>query len=161
MLHVYPYDGSDFYLTQFVDYADDDGFYRKLRMVVIDGVPLYRHLLIDRKWMIHASSTRFMMENESLMQEATALQESFDRDTLPAIRPVIDEITRRLQLEYYGIDCNLRSDGKILVFEINANMNILLNYNPRLAPQLQLIRRHIRAMLDNHAASGGVNQPFT
>jgi len=150
-LHVYPFDGSDFYLTEFVDYVSDDGYYRKYRIVVIDGVPLYRHHLIDKKWMIHASSEDFMQENSFLLDEAIARRHAFDEQTLPIIRPAIDEITKRLQLEYYGIDCNIDEQGNILIFEVNANMNILFNKSPLVEQQLKRIRQHILKLLDNYS----------
>jgi len=150
-LHVYPFDGSDFYLTEFVDYAGEDGYYRKYRIVVIDGVPLYRHHLIDKQWMIHASSGDFMQENKVLLDEAIARRHAYDEQTLPIIRPAIDEITKRLQLEYYGIDCNIDEQGNILIFEVNANMNILFNKSPLVEQQLKRIRQHILELLDKYS----------
>jgi glutathione synthase/RimK-type ligase-like ATP-grasp enzyme len=157
-LHVYPFDGSDFYLTRFVDYVNDDGYYRKYRIVVIDGVPLYRHHMVDRKWMIHASSRGFMEENSFLMEESHARQKAFNEQTLPMIRPAIDEITRRLQLQYYGIDCNIDELGNILIFEVNANMNILRNNYQPLEEQIQRIRQHILKLLDKYAANGNLHK---
>ena len=153
-LHVYPFDGSDFYLTEFVDYVSDDGYYRKYRIVVIDGVPLYRHHLVDRKWMIHASSRDFMEENSLLMEESLARDKTFEEDTAPIIRPAIDEISRRLQLEYYGIDCHIDAQGNILIFEVNANMNILKNNYTPLEEQMQRIRQHIRQLITRRSGEG-------
>ena len=153
-LHVYPFDGSDFYMTEFVDYANDDGHYHKYRIVVIDGVPMFRHLLVDRKWMVHASSIKFMEENNLLKNDSTAVYKVFDKQTMPMLRPVIDEITRRLQLEYYGIDCNIDGDGNILIFEVNANMNILLNDYLPLEDNMKQIKQEILKLLDKYAASG-------
>jgi len=153
-LHVYPFDGSIFYLTEFIDYASDDGLYRKYRIVVIDGVPMFRHLLIDRKWMVHASSLQFMKDNNLLTDTPTTLHRVFDAQTLPMLRPAIDEITRRLQLEYYGIDCSIDGEGNILIFEVNANMNILLNDYLPLEGKMNRIKQDILNMLDKYAASG-------
>jgi glutathione synthase/RimK-type ligase-like ATP-grasp enzyme len=150
-LHVYPFDGSKFYLTQFVDFVSDDGYYRKFRIVVIDGVPLYRHHLIDRQWMIHAASRRFMVENSSLMDESIVIRDKFDEHIAPMIRPAIDEITRRLQLEYYGIDCNIDKQGDILIFEVNANMAILINTHKVLEKQVRRIKQHILKLIKKTA----------
>ena len=150
-LHVYAFDGSAFYLTEYVDYASEDGLYRKYRIVVVDGVPLFRHHLVNNEWMIHASSKQFMEENEHLMEEARTLRETFDDQTLPAIKPAIDEITRRLGLEYYGIDCNIDDQGNILIFEVNANMNILSNSVKSLEGQLERIKEHIRKLTEEYS----------
>jgi glutathione synthase/RimK-type ligase-like ATP-grasp enzyme len=158
-LHVFPYDRSDFYLTQFVDFASDDGYYRKLRIVVIDGIPLLRHQLVNHSWMVHASCRQFMNKNDFLNDEEDVVFKSFDSETIPIIKPVIDEITRRLQLQYYGIDCNLQPNGNMQVFEVNAGMNILFDKNPQHKPQVALIKQHIRKMLDKYATGKGQPAP--
>lgn len=149
-LHFYAFDGTKFYLTEFVDYVSDDGYYRKYRIVVIDGVPLYRHHLADEQWMIHSSSLKFMKKNEFLIDESVARRERFDEETLPGIRPAIDEMTKRLQLEYYGIDCNIDEQGNILIFEVNANMKILAGNNPLNERQMRRIKHHILKLLDKY-----------
>jgi glutathione synthase/RimK-type ligase-like ATP-grasp enzyme len=152
-LHSYAFDGSAFYLTEYVDYAREDGLYRKYRIVVVDGVPLFRHHLVNNEWMIHASSREFMVENTHLMEESMSRREAFDEQTLPMIKPAIDEINRRLGLEYYGIDCNIDDQGNILVFEVNANMNVLSNSVKSLEGQLDRIKQHIRKLIQNYATS--------
>ena len=152
-LHIYAFDGSAFYLTEYVDYASEDGLYRKYRIVVVDGVPLFRHHLVNNEWMIHASSKEFMAENTHLMEESRSRREAFDEQTLPMIKPAIDEINRRLGLEYYGIDCNIDNQGNILVFEVNANMNVLSNSVKSLEGQLDRIKQHIRKLIQNYATS--------
>lgn len=151
-LHVYPFDGSDFYLTEYVDYVSDDGYYRKHRLVVIDGVPLLRHQLTDKDWMIHASSFDYMQANNHLVKESQVFRNKFDEKILPLIKPAIDEITQRLQLEYYGIDCNIDGQGNMLIFEVNANMNILLNNHPPLEGLMQQIRKQIHQLIVRRSA---------
>ena len=46
----------------------------------------------------------------------------------------IYQISKKLKLDYYGIDCSINAQGEILAFEINANMNILIN--PAQAPNI-------------------------
>jgi len=150
-LHVYAFDGSTFYLTEYVDYVSDDGLYRKTRIVVIDNIPLIRHSLISERWMVHAASRNFMRENNLLHEEDTMIRETFNSQILPAIKPTIDEITRRLQLEYYGIDCNIDSQGNMLIFEVNANMNILTNKTKMHRHQLSIIKQHILKMVKKYA----------
>ena len=150
-LHIYAYDGSDFYLTAYVDYVSDDGLYRKYRIAVIGGVPIFRHHLVSDTWMIHASSEQFMSTKKALMAESKAKRLSFDSETLPLIRPAIDEITNKLGLEYYGIDCSIDDNGNMLIFEVNANMNILYNPVKALDDQLNRIKRQIRLLIKQHA----------
>jgi glutathione synthase/RimK-type ligase-like ATP-grasp enzyme len=123
-LHALPFDGREFYLTQYVDCRDENGFYHKQRIIVIDGEPLLRHTLYNRDWNVHGNSRAFMLERESWEEDLARFARLRD-EALPPLRPAIAEIARRLRLEYFGIDCNLRPDGQLLVFEANANMNVL------------------------------------
>jgi len=151
-LHVYAFDGTKFYITKFVDFISDDGLYRKIRIMVIDGVPVIRHHLVDNQWMIHATSRLFMEENNLLHEESTMIRDTFNNRILPMIKPAIDEITRRLQLEYYGIDCNIDEHGKMLIFEVNANMNTLSNIFRSREDQPSIIKKHILMMLKGYSA---------
>lgn len=126
-LHALPFDGRNFYLTEYVHVQDEQGLYHKQRIAVIDGEPLLRHSMYNTDWSIHSDSRAFMMARESWEQEKVYF-DYYEQELLPLMRPAIDEITRRLQLQYYGIDCVLRPDGQMIVFEANANMNFL--YNP-------------------------------
>jgi glutathione synthase/RimK-type ligase-like ATP-grasp enzyme len=148
-LHALPFDGRDFYLTEFVDYKSADGLYRKTRIAVVDGVPLIRHHLIDSNWMVHASALRFMDQQPMLMDEANSVLEDFDGTLRPAIEDRLSEITRRLGLDYYGIDCHIDGQGEVLIFEANANMNILYNSRKEYERCVGVIKNHILAMIDD------------
>lgn len=147
-LNIYPFDGSVFYLTQFVDYRSSDDYYRKHRIAMIGGVPVLRHLLINKTWMIHASSRLFMNENQRLREESDAYHQSFDEKILPQIKPAIDEIAKRVQLDYFGIDCNIDAQGNLLIFEVNANMNFLYNDYLFLKDTTEKIKQQILKLIE-------------
>jgi tetratricopeptide (TPR) repeat protein len=46
-----------FDLTAFVDYRDPDGWYRKYRIIFVDGVGYPYHLAISRSWIVHYVSS--------------------------------------------------------------------------------------------------------
>lgn len=150
LLHALPFDGRDFYLCEFIDCRDRVGLYHKQRLVVIDGDPLVRHSLFNSNWNIHGASRKFMMAQESWDEEQTRVRRVAD-EFLPKIRPAIDEITRRLQMEYYGIDCNIRPDGTMVVFEVNASMNVLNNEYPIIQYRVDAIGERIRQMLAKYS----------
>jgi len=150
LLHALPFDGRDFYLTQFVDFRDEDGRYHKQRIIVIDGEPLMRHSLYDESWKVHGASRTFMRARDS-WEEDIAYFDRVNNELLPPVRPAIEEITRRLELEYYGIDCNLRADGQMVVFEANANMNVLHNPNPQLSYRLEPIKQRLYTTLTKYS----------
>jgi glutathione synthase/RimK-type ligase-like ATP-grasp enzyme len=126
-LYQYALNGSAFYLTQFVDYISSDNNYRKVRLIVVDGKAYLRHLIISDYWLIHSSSRKFMADNTKFDEEEKDYFFGYEEKIWPKITHTISQVTARLELEYYGIDCDIASDGTILAFEINANMNILTN----------------------------------
>ncbi len=149
-LHVYPFDGRDFYLTEYVDYKDEAGLYHKQRIVVVEGEPVLRHSLFNSDWKIHGSSRTFMSTRES-WEESLARMHQIDTELIPKLRPAIREISNRLQLEYFGVDCNIRPNGEMLIFEANANMNVLFNPYPEMNDRLNMIHTRIHAMLARHS----------
>jgi glutathione synthase/RimK-type ligase-like ATP-grasp enzyme len=149
-LHALPFDGRDFYLTQIVDYRGDDGFYHKHRIIVVDGNPLLRHALYTDQWMVHSDARAFMKERESWQDDISRFDQ-LSNEVLPAFRPAIDEITKRMKLEYYGIDCCMQDDGQLLVFEANANMNVLHSPNEASRYRVEAIQKALYAMLTSYS----------
>jgi len=149
-LHALPFDGRSFYLTEYVHLQDEQGLYHKQRIAVIDGEPLLRHAMYDSNWKIHSGARAFMMARESWEEEAVYF-DRYDKELLPPMRPAIDEITRRLQLEYYGIDCALQPDGQMIVFEANANMNVLYNPYGAIQHRVDAIVNRIHQMLTRYS----------
>lgn len=149
-LHALPFDGRDFYLIEYFDYRDGQGLHHKQRIVVIDGDPLVRHSLFNDDWNVHGSSRKFMIERESWDDEQARV-DHFAGEVQTRLRPTIDEITRRIKLEYYGIDCNIRPDGSMIVFEANASMNVLNNDYPIIQYRIDAIGDHIRQMLTRYS----------
>jgi glutathione synthase/RimK-type ligase-like ATP-grasp enzyme len=111
-----------FYVTEFCDFVSPDGRYRKYRIAVVGEQIFLRHVIVGDKWLLHAARRTTNTEEEELQ-----VLSSFDRDLAPRMRPVFREITRRLGLDYFGVDCAQHKSGEILLFEANACMNILDN----------------------------------
>jgi len=149
-LHQLPFDGRDFYLVEYVGWQHDDGYYHKQRIVVIDGEPLLRHSLYNSDWNVHGDSRAFMLERES-WEEGIAHFARLRDEMLPPLRPAIAEIARRLQLEYFGIDCDMRPDGQLLVFEANANMNVLQGRTSHTQYRRQAVMEKMYALLTKYS----------
>lgn len=149
-LHVYPFDGRDFYLTEYADSRDSAGFYQRQRLVVIDGEPLLRGSLYDSEWKVHGASRLFMMGRES-WEDDRIRSEMLETRVIPGLKAAIQEITKRLKLEVYGIDCSLNPGGKMLIFEANANMNILTNDHPQMNARMDMIKDKIHELLSRHS----------
>ena len=116
-------DGRDYYLTQFVDYANKEGLYAKYRFIVVNGEVFFRHVIIGEEWMVHAKSNIETKQNNQLR---ASIAKNFFKEIKPKIQPIVTEIHKRLGLDYFGIDCNLDEEMNMLAFEINASMLLIV-----------------------------------
>ena len=111
---------GDYDSSEYVDYRSADGWFRKYRIMFVDGVAYPYHLAIDDRWMIHYyrtettvtpwmhdEETRFLTEPERVIAGWS--------DAVPALAAAFG-------LDYVGIDCSQLSDGTLLVFEADAAM---------------------------------------
>ncbi|MFT7824665.1 MAG: hypothetical protein ABXS92_07875 [Sulfurimonas sp.] len=138
-------DGRDYYLTQFVEYANDDGIYGKYRLVVVDGEVYIRHAIFSKEWMVHAGSQLDEKESQKYKKD---IAKRFTKEIKPKIQLTISEIYNRLKLDYFGIDCNIDRDMNLLIFEINANMNVFTKSKKTLfAKHIEMIRSALVEML--------------
>lgn len=145
-------DGSDYYLIRFVDYRDGDGLYRKLRLVLVDGVAYPRHYLASKYWNVHASArTGQMAKGLQLLADEDRLLNAFEHALLPRLAARLAAIHQRLGLDYFVIDCALLPDDQLLVFEANASGNALGQKNihkyPHLRKPIQRLRKAAVRML--------------
>jgi hypothetical protein len=121
-------DASAFTICPFVDYRSSDGYYRKYRTIVVDGVPYPYHLAISDRWMVHYTGS--LMEHYAWMREE---EERFLRDPasiFPRWNETFGDIARALGLEYFGVDYALDADGSILIFECSGGMLVHCREDP-------------------------------
>ena len=137
-LHALPLDGRRFYLTEFVDYADESGIYHKHRVVMIDGEPYPKHALFSDQWLVNSSSAEFIRSNPQYGNVLSNTQR-LEEDLLPAARETFREIAHRVGLDFFGVDCLVRNDGTVLIFEANATMNILQKAHPTIQSYLDAV----------------------
>ncbi len=116
---------EDFYLTAFVDYRNADGYYRKYRIVFVDGVPYPVHLAISPRWMIHYYNAD-MAENQWMRDEEHAFMRDLHAVFTGVLAEGLREIAREIPLDYFGIDCSIAPDGRVLLFEASSAMIVHL-----------------------------------
>jgi hypothetical protein len=107
-------------VTDFVDFRSDDGLWRKYRMVYAGDRLFRRHVLADREWNLTRAARDFMRDHPSLVAEERAW---IDRPATPesdAIEARVRHQFRALQLDFGVIDFALPPGGDVVVFEINA-----------------------------------------
>lgn len=120
-----PWGGRELYISQFVEYSDPVNLYRKMRIVVVGEEIFLRHAIATPDWQVHSQA-----RSDSALREESELLATFEEAILPAIRNRVTDVVNELDLDYFGIDCSFLPDGRLLVFEANAAMNILLNPYP-------------------------------
>ena len=113
-------DAPDFFVSRFVDYRSADGFYRKMRVALIDGVPFACHMGVSKHWMIHYLNAG-MYDEQWKREDEAAFMAGFD-DFARRHQAALDAIYRRSGLDYVCIDCAQTADGQLLVFEIDHAM---------------------------------------
>jgi hypothetical protein len=110
-------DADEFFISRFIDYRSDDGFFRKYRIVLIDGVAYPGHMGVSEDWMIHylnagmTDSAAKRAQEERFMRD---FKDDFGTRHATALRSIAD----RFGLEYLVIDCGETTEGDLLVFEV-------------------------------------------
>ncbi len=142
-------EGEQFYLSNFIDYADSSGLYTKIRIVLIQGEPYVCHLAITTDWKIHYLNAEMEGSEEKRGMELDFMQ-NFDR-FVEKHRMAFNGIAQKIGLDYIGIDCAELPSGELLVFEVDHAMIVhgmdneaIFGYKP---PFIQKIPAAFRQML--------------
>jgi tetratricopeptide (TPR) repeat protein len=152
----------DHYVIEYVDYASQDGCFRKYRFIFVGEEILPYHLAIGHDWKLHHDSTD--MANQPWMQQEEA---AFLADPTTVFTPEHYEALRavraRIGLDFFGIDCALDDRGDLLVFEVNASMlvhedNAAFPYKD---PAVRAIKQAFDAMLASRVAPLMVAPPLS
>ncbi|MBR0793459.1 hypothetical protein JQ631_30650 [Bradyrhizobium manausense] len=145
---------QDFFVARFVNYASHDGLYRKVRLTMVDGRPYACHMAIADRWDIWYLNAYMAFSEEKRAEEAVFMQD-FDRAFAARHKHALDEMSRRVGLDYFIVDCAENQSGELLVFEAdntavvhNMDSPIVFPYKP---PQMRKIFAAFTAMLSRHA----------
>lgn len=148
---------QDFFVARFVDYASPDGLYRKIRLTMVDGKPYACHMAIAERWDIWYLNADMMFSDEKRAEEA-AFMLDFDHAFAARHKNALDEMSRRVGLDYFIVDCAENRNGELLVFEAdntavvhNMDSPVVFPYKP---PQMRKIFAAFTAMLSRHARAG-------
>lgn len=149
--------GSEFFISRFIDYRGEDGFFRKYRVVLIDGVPFAGHMGVSAHWMIHYLNAG-MTESAEKRAEEERFMGRFEVDFAGRHAVALRAIAERFGLEYLVIDCGETADGELLVFEVDPGAVVhsmdpvdLFPYKPR---AMQKVFDAFRAMLMRAVEAG-------
>lgn len=142
---------EEFFVAPFIDYRSQDGWYRKYRVVVIDGQPFAAHMAISQNWMVHYLNAD-MLQNLKNREEEARFMQSFEWHFAEKHRIALNEIDRRMGLDYYSIDCSETVDGRLLVFELDSGAVVHSMDSeevfPYKAPQMKAVFSAFERMLE-------------
>jgi len=109
------------YVSRFVDYASEDGRFRKYRIVFLAGRPYLAHMAIGDQWMVHYLNAGMAESPEKRAEEAAAMAH-FDAGFALRHVAAFAALHQRLGLDYFAIDCAETADGDLLLFEADVSM---------------------------------------
>ena len=112
---------DEYVVSPFIDYSSPDGFFRKYRIMFVDSEPYATHLAISPNWMVHYYNAP-MKEHAWMRDEEGAFLKDvysvFDGERARALKAIAGAVG----LEYFGIDCAIDRDGRVLIFEADPAM---------------------------------------
>jgi hypothetical protein len=105
-------------------------------------------------WYLNA----YMAFSEEKRAEEAAFMLDFDSAFAARHRNALDEMSKRVGLDYFIVDCAENRDGELLVFEAD-NTAVVHNMDPPAVfpykpPQMRKIFAAFTAMLSRHAKAG-------
>lgn len=134
--------GDEGFVAPFIDYRNDDGQFRKYRIMLIGGRPFVAHAAISSHWMIHYLNAGMATDATKRTEEAEFMGH-FDHAFAQRHASALQCIYQRIGLDYLGIDCSETPDGRLLVFEVDHAMVVhdmdpvdLYPYKPALMHKL-------------------------
>jgi hypothetical protein len=144
------HDEAEFFVSRYVDYRKEDGQFRKYRIAVIDGQAHLAHLAVCDEWKVYFGTAGMEASDVKRSEEAREMA-SFKDEFAKRHAYAIKALHQAVGLDYFGIDCSETQDGKLLIFEVGASMNIhsmdSAELYPYKQPQMQSIFNHFLAML--------------
>jgi hypothetical protein len=148
---------QEFFVSRFVDYAGDDGLFRKYRIVLVDGRPYACHMAVADRWDIWYLNAG-MAFSESKRREEERFMCSFESDFALRHQGALTALADRIGLDYFTIDCAENENGDLLIFEAD-NTAVVHNMDspelfPYKSPQMRKIFEAFAAMLYRRARHG-------
>jgi tetratricopeptide (TPR) repeat protein len=113
--------GERFLLTEYCDFRDEAGNYRKYRFIFIDRKPYPYHLAISKNWLVHYWRTDMGHDLWKKQEEENFLS-NWKSVFGARAAAAVEMAAERLDLDYGGMDCSLLPSGEVLFFEANACM---------------------------------------
>jgi hypothetical protein len=133
-------------VTDFVDFRSEDGLWRKHRMLYAGGRLFRRHRLADQQWNVVGDSRYFMHERGLFDEEREWLARPVDG--ADPIAPRLLEQFEAMELDFGAIDYAVLPDGEVVIFEINACVQLTGTIPEQYRPQIGYIEDNNDEIMD-------------
>ena len=148
---------QEFFVSRFVDYAGEDGLFRKYRVVFVDDRPYACHMAIADRWDIWYLNAQMSHSAAKRLEEETFMR-TFDTGFGRRHQAALAAMAERIGLDYFTVDCAQTRDGSLLIFEAD-NTAVVHNMDapdifPYKPPQMRKIFDAFAAMLERRVALG-------
>jgi hypothetical protein len=147
----------EFFVSRFVDYAGDDGLFRKYRIVVVDGRPYACHMAIADRWDIWYLNAGMAFSESKRLEEENFMR-TFDQAFTARHQRALAAMIERIGLDYFTVDCAENQRGELLIFEADNTAVVHNMDSPELFPykarHMRLIFEAFAAMLFRRAREG-------
>lgn len=114
----YAFDGREYFITEFINFCSSNGLYQKARFFVIDGKVYPRHLISSKNWLVNSNSRQEFINNKEIIDN----EESFLSSPPNIFIELCNHIYSHLKLDFFGVDCAILPNNKVVLFETNVSM---------------------------------------
>jgi glutathione synthase/RimK-type ligase-like ATP-grasp enzyme len=139
---------QEFFVARFVDYASEDGLFRKYRVVVVDGRPYACHMAIADRWDIWYLNAGMSFSEGKRLEEENFMR-TFDSVFAVRHQRALAGLIDRIGLDYFTIDCAENKRGELLIFEADNTAVVHNMDSPELFPYKP---RQMRAIFEAFAS---------
>jgi hypothetical protein len=113
-----------YYLISFVNFQSPDGLFRKYRFFFIGDRILVRHFYVADHWNVHRDRRERLEAVLPGVVEEERQAVNGGVEALPGhLVTALEAIRHGVGLDFFGLDCAIGREGKLILFEANASMN--------------------------------------
>lgn len=134
-------DEQEFFVSEFVEYASEhDQRFRKFRVIVVNGKAFPCHMAISDQWDVWYMNAQ-MSESPSKRLEESAFMHSFAGGFGKRHAQAIEQLSEKLGLNYFGLDCSEDPHGNLVLFEVD---NALIVHDMDCKTTFPYKEKHVR-----------------
>ncbi len=155
-----------YFMIEFFNLQFSDGHFRKTRYLFVGDRIVPRQHIVSDGWNIHgADARRVTAKSEAFQRESDDLLIGGIEALPRSIRTRLEAIRARIPLDYCGIDCCVTEDDRLVVFEVNATMNVWpsgdrMNDTARRLPAERAVAATRRLLLAKTGRADPVTDPL-